>query len=414
MKRSFLVALTALLTACTGELTELLVVVDSDLAVPSELDSVRVTTESMSAAGALTNVSPLPRTVGIVHRGGESYGPLVITVVGTQGGTEVVRAQVTTSFIRGQTLVLPVHLSRRCIAAPSECVREVDPATLSPWNGMVPGTDGGLGMDGGAGSDGGSCTPSAERCNDADDDCDGAVDEDFDLSSDPQNCGACMMACMLPSATESCSAGACTIASCEPGFGDCNDDASDGCEVDVRSSPAHCGGCGNACALEHATASCTDGACAIESCDAGFDDCDGDPSNGCETPLDTLTDCGACGVSCSVTGGTASCESGTCAIGVCEDPSTGDCNRDPSDGCEATLDTLTDCGGCGVACDLPNASESCASGTCEIVECSGDWADCDGDPSNGCEVDTGSDEDHCGACDNACSRRDRCRSGVCR
>src|SRR5690606_15044428 len=73
MKRSFLVALTALLTACTGELTELLVVVDSDLAVPSELDSVRVTTESMSAAGALTNVSPLPRTVGIVHRGGESY-----------------------------------------------------------------------------------------------------------------------------------------------------------------------------------------------------------------------------------------------------------------------------------------------------------------------------------------------------
>jgi hypothetical protein len=35
---------------------------------------------------------------------------------------------------------------------------------------------------------------------------------------------------------------------CEPGFQDCNmDRATDGCEVDTRSDPASCGGCGMTC-----------------------------------------------------------------------------------------------------------------------------------------------------------------------
>jgi alpha-tubulin suppressor-like RCC1 family protein len=47
-------------------------------------------------------------------------------------------------------------------------------------------------------------------------------------------------------------------------------------------------------------------------CPAGFGDCDGNPANGCETPLDTLQDCGGCGVACG-----GPCSSATCATGTC-------------------------------------------------------------------------------------------------
>jgi hypothetical protein len=50
------------------------------------------------------------------------------------------------------------------------------------------------------------------------------------------------------------------------------------------------------------------------------------------------------------------CLAGTC---VCRDPAStphagarGDCNADWADGCEMALDTETDCGGCGVQCDV--------------------------------------------------------------
>ena len=45
-----------------------------------------------------------------------------------------------------------------------------------------------------------------ELCNGRDDDCDGDVDEDFSLVSDPENCGACGVAC---DADRLCAASAC-------------------------------------------------------------------------------------------------------------------------------------------------------------------------------------------------------------
>jgi hypothetical protein len=46
-----------------------------------------------------------------------------------------------------------------------------------------------------------------EACNGLDDDCDGMVDEDFDLATDPAHCGACGSAC---SAGMRCADGVCT------------------------------------------------------------------------------------------------------------------------------------------------------------------------------------------------------------
>jgi hypothetical protein len=70
------------------------------------------------------------------------------------------------------------------------------------------------------------------------------------------------------------------------------------------------------------------------SCDPGYDDCDGNSANGCETPLDTLTDCGACGAACP---------------------------------------------------DVPNAAGACGGVDC-VYSCNADSSDCDASPFTGCEV----------------------------
>ncbi len=414
--RILLSALCVLLVSCGNDLTEILVVVDSDLAVPMGLDAVRVDVsgvEAMSASGTLTgaDAEPLPRTVGIVHSGG-SLGPLTVTVVGSAMGTEVVSARAVTSFVRGRTLVLPIFLSRRCVGVScgngETCARgscgsaDVDPVTLAEWSGTV------------MRPDGGACTAESEICNGADDDCDGRIDEDFDLMSDPRNCGACLRACSAAHAAGTCAGGACIVGACDAGFGDCNADPTDGCETDLSSSATNCGTCGHACSFPNASGTCSASACGFGACNAGFGDCNSDVSDGCEVALTTLADCGACGATCEVASGTATCATGTCEVGSC-DPGLGDCNADPSDGCEATLDTLTDCGACGTACTIANGTPTCATGACAVEACDSGFDDCNGDASDGCEapLDTLTD---CGACGMGCSVPSgtaTCATGTC-
>jgi hypothetical protein len=52
--------------------------------------------------------------------------------------------------------------------------------------------------------------------------------------------------------------------------------------VDLAVDPGNCGQCGVSCVIPHASPACTGNACAIASCDPGWTDCDGDPQNGCE------------------------------------------------------------------------------------------------------------------------------------
>ncbi|MEI8256205.1 MAG: MopE-related protein, partial [Deltaproteobacteria bacterium] len=76
----------------------------------------------------------------------------------------------------------------------------------------------------------GAGIPSAEACDLADNDCDGLIDEDFDLRTDARNCGACGHACTAPSAIGNCTAGACVVAACEPGHIDLDGIYTNGCE----------------------------------------------------------------------------------------------------------------------------------------------------------------------------------------
>lgn len=107
----------------------------------------------------------------------------------------------------------------------------------------------------------------------------------------------------------------CAIApiSCDDG----NACTSDGCDADTGcfATPMTCTGegCGAACAADHAAGVCDLGACGIAACDPGWGNCDCSLSNGCEAGL--LTDpqnCGVCGLSCATAGGTGVCLQGTC------------------------------------------------------------------------------------------------------
>src|SRR5262249_47309433 len=145
----------------------------------------------------------------------------------------------------------------------------------------------------------------------------------------------------------------CKPGACNAGWGDCNQDPSDGCEANLHTDAGNCGLCGTKCSFPHAAAACSD-SCYIRSCNFGYDDCNANPADGCELPV---------------------------------------------------LADRNNCGGCNVKCpNAANASNGCVNGGCQILGCSKGFADCDGSPGNGCEANTTTDVKNCGACGNVCGQ----------
>jgi hypothetical protein len=168
--------------------------------------------------------------------------------------------------------------------------------------------------------------------------------------------------------------------------------------VGSQSDPDNCGRCGHVCRVDNGVAECTDGECKVKACAFGLADCDADPGN-CETTTTTLTDCGGCDVACGgLSHASATCISGSCGILKCA-PGYADCDGQPGNGCEAVLGSLQNCGGCNVPCD----KASCAGGVCTSIDCgeNASLADCDGDGAT-CEVNLASDVNNCGRCGVAC------------
>jgi hypothetical protein len=223
-------------------------------------------------------------------------------------------------------------------------------------------------------------------------------------NGDPANCGSCGNVCTVANATPGCSSGNCTIQSCNPGFADCDMSAKNGCETDTNTDPSNCGKCGDVCNLSNANATCTGGKCEIASCAPGFADCDKNPANGCETNTNTSTgNCGSCGTACSPANATGACSNGTCGIAMCNSGFS-DCDGNPANGCEVNDNTdPNNCGGCGIKCNLPNATATCNGGKCAIATCATGFSDCDGNPTNGCETSTGTDPANCGSCGHVCN-----------
>jgi hypothetical protein len=151
------IALAVLATACDSHPGRVLVVVDSDYAVPAELSEVRILAgpaddpDDRTGQGfVLTRIAPppagtyrLPLSMVVVPRNGDSDRRVEIVVEGraAASGEVLIRStRILNGFRRGDTIVLPIFLSEQCESMVCEagrtCVNgdcesiEVDPGTL--------------------------------------------------------------------------------------------------------------------------------------------------------------------------------------------------------------------------------------------------------------------------------------------
>lgn len=207
-------------------------------------------------------------------------------------------------------------------------------------------------------------------CDPGFDDCDGRLESGCEttVTQNPLHCGGCDVLC-TPGA-EVCNVSQCEPSQCEFGRGDCDGDIDTGCETNLMSNHEHCGFCGRGCEVENAVAQCVDGSCRIDTCNPGFGDCDGNGDTGCEAAFATDTaNCGRCGHACTNAHGTTRCEGGAC-VPTCS-PGWDDCDGDPDNGCETDLNSADNCGSCGRTCSdaAGGGTPFCDSGTC-VAACS--------------------------------------------
>jgi hypothetical protein len=223
-----------------------------------------------------------------------------------------------------------------------------------------------------------------------------------DTRSDDGNCGACDHECdpiatecnpPRPNTQSGCSGSVCGKVKCMEGYGDCNHDLdeaytdkgcrSDGCETNLQiPDPNNCGKCGLKCLPGQ---ECRDEGYGLQCLDA----CAKAGLTLCPLPtrcVDLLSDrdsCGICNNRCPLgafDGAYEGHQVSSCSKGFCKLECVvgfGDCNNDPSDGCEVDLSrNPASCGSCGNACDADagagsdgGAGQPCIEGKCLMVEC---------------------------------------------
>ena len=185
----------------------------------------------------------------------------------------------------------------------------------------------------------GQVGPVQEICNELDDDCDGDTDEGFDLNSDINNCGKC----------------------------------------------------GLVCTNKHGQTQCKEGKCSPV-CDKDFGDCDWKPSNGCESKLSEVTQCGSCDQN------TPCVEGFFCNQGICAQKySLGKkCERDEQ--CQPGTDNKFHCTDEGLCCDqaCDGPCRACVDGKCtfskdhavpeELGACQGARCNANGECMDSCST----------------------------
>ncbi|MCX4240925.1 hypothetical protein [Paraliomyxa miuraensis] len=117
--------------------------------------------------------------------------------------------------------------------------------------------------------------------------------------------------------------------------------------AELDTDPSNCGQCGRSCVVPQAVASCVAGECAMASCEPGYSDCDGDVQSGCETPIDCqegmlcTTTCGSEGVvDCTdvcAAAGEPVCLAPPEACNVIDDDCDGACDQGPLPGCRVSV-----------------------------------------------------------------------------
>ena len=265
-----------------------------------------------------------------------------------------------------------------------------------------------------------------EICDGKDNNCDGKIDETFDLSTDVANCGECGNLCGAAHATGRCQLGICGF-DCMPGYADVDGLPENGCEQPCTLSndgieicdgkDNNCDGkidenpvdvgqpCGNA-SCQAGVMTCLAGSRVCvgavepsqEVCDGRDNDCNGqidesDPNlgkpcypegvEGCN--LQTGTCVGACQLGAWVcTDGGLVCKGVvTPQLEIC-DGKDNNCNGKIDEDFNLQTDPRH-CGACNQACTYALAVGVCNAGKCQIGPCKEGWVDADGKASNGCE-----------------------------
>jgi hypothetical protein len=153
------------------------------------------------------------------------------------------------------------------------------------------------------------------KCADPYADCDKNLENGCETSTLTEtDCGACGRAC-APGQTCRRNNPGMTECICPPGQTLCGNNC-----VDIRVDPSNCGGCGLTCnatgSYKNGVGVCNYGSCTF-TCMQGWGDCNGNPKDGCEVNLNSdQRNCGACGRGCDALAGQP-CIAGPCAIHPC-------------------------------------------------------------------------------------------------
>jgi hypothetical protein len=229
-------------------------------------------------------------------------------------------------------------------------------------------------------------------------------DTETDVDCGGGGCSQCITGQGCGQETD-CESGVCVEAKCLAPA--CDDQVKNGKETALD-----CGGGCAPCAVDQPcvspddciSAECTESVCGPE-CPDGFANCDKKNENLCEINTRTdATNCGECGTVCDLPHANAECSAGTCQITTdgC-DEGYADCNGLPEDGCEVNLEQdKLNCGVCNKVCPEINGAPFCAAGLCEIT-CTKGFDDCDDKRDNGCEKDVSKDVNNCGECAKKCT-----------
>jgi hypothetical protein len=252
------------------------------------------------------------------------------------------------------------------------------------------------------------------------------------LQTDQDNCGACGFsvpygetcrngqfsspAGQNPAGSVATSAPAAVPqGTCPSGRSSCN-----GTCRDLVNDAANCGSCGNSCPSGQ---DCENGRCLLPvtsvpvmstspaltitpelSCSHDQIPC----GSSCVDVFSDKNNCGVCGRAC---GSQDKCVNARCGP-ACTDSGTILCD----DSC-VSLDTdMNNCGTCGTECKtfLPHAKGSlCSEGQCIISQCDTDYADCNKNIADGCEVNLRLDASNCGACGVKCDTGQVCYNKKC-
>jgi hypothetical protein len=241
-------------------------------------------------------------------------------------------------------------------------------------------------------------------------DCNNLLDDgcESDVQTDRKHCGTCGHKC---ADGERCHNGAC---GCPSGKTDC-----DGECVDTRTDDENCKTCGNVChdpavtcnpMPPHTAYGCAASECGALKCQGQFKDCDDDlrdgcSSNGCETLTTDRNNCGGCGIVCTADENCTPDSNGNFrCVATCESAGLVAC----TDKCADLSSDPENCGVCGNVCLTedptahPHQIGACRKGLCSR-DCAPGFADCNGDPGDGCEVELKSNPANCGACGNQCN-----------